>query len=283
MFVHGNASEDDAKDYMSIITKGLDATPLLESEKNAVRIVKFEDRSSVRYEFKGLNPNESNGCILTTYQVGSTTIVNSSMLYLLSTFMSEPAFDMLRTKEQLGYVVFTSTKVVENILYLQFIVQGDEKNPKVMDARVEAFIQEFRRILVEMDDDEYKLKVKGAIDKLLEKDKSLNEETNRIFNQISNGRYRFDRNVLEAEYLENVTREDCVRYYDRFIGKNGRSRAKLAVYCWGKTHVDDMGKTDEDDDDDEDVTIIKDGEEFEYKDTQCLWPPNGKVDFSQFM
>lgn len=55
--------------------------------------------------------------------------------------MSEPAFDQLRTKEQLGYIVFTGLKRLnQQYLALHMIVQSSHKDADYLDGRVESFL-----------------------------------------------------------------------------------------------------------------------------------------------
>ena len=57
--------------------------------------------------------------------------------------MSEPAFDQLRTKEQLGYIVFTGLKRLnQQYLALHMIVQSSHKDADYLDGRVESFLQQ---------------------------------------------------------------------------------------------------------------------------------------------
>jgi secreted Zn-dependent insulinase-like peptidase len=72
------------------------------------------------------------------------------MIHFVTHMMSEPAFDILRTQEQLGYVVHTSAKVSEATIAIQFIIQGDGNSPQHVDARIEAFIATFRTMLANM-------------------------------------------------------------------------------------------------------------------------------------
>lgn len=60
------------------------------------------------YEFNTVNEVHPNNSIMTFYQVGSLDtkdIHNIALNELLCQILEEPCFDVLRTREQLGYIV----------------------------------------------------------------------------------------------------------------------------------------------------------------------------------
>ena len=62
------------------------------------------------------------------------------MLLELSTQMlKEPCFNVLRTQEQLGYIVFSGVRRAHGVQGMRFIVQS-EKSPTYVDSRIEAFL-----------------------------------------------------------------------------------------------------------------------------------------------
>ena len=61
------------------------------------------------------------------------------LIELIENLLMEPAYDQLRTKEQLGYVVLTDVRKARGTLALRFIVQG-EKPPEYLDERIESFL-----------------------------------------------------------------------------------------------------------------------------------------------
>ena len=90
--------------------------------------------------------------------------------------MSEPAFDQLRTKEQLGYIVFTGLKRLnQQYLSLHIIVQSSHKDADYLDNRIEAFLQVYRDQLIALSEETFKENVNAVIEKLVEKPKNIEE------------------------------------------------------------------------------------------------------------
>ena len=56
----------------------------------------------------------------------------------------EPFYDVLRTKEQLGYGVASGMRMTNGVYAFCFTIESAAYGPRHMDARVEAFIVAFR-------------------------------------------------------------------------------------------------------------------------------------------
>jgi insulysin len=61
-------------------------------------------------------------------------------LELFAQIIQEPCFDILRTKEQLGYIVFSGIRRSNGVQGLRIIVQSD-KHPTFVDDRIEEFLK----------------------------------------------------------------------------------------------------------------------------------------------
>jgi len=57
--------------------------------------------------------------------------------------MREPAFDELRTKQQLGYVVFVTRWDPNGSIGLRFLLQS-EREPVYLESRVDAFLEAYK-------------------------------------------------------------------------------------------------------------------------------------------
>jgi insulysin len=107
-------------------------------------------------------------------------------LALLAQIISEPCFDQLRTKEQLGYIVSSSQWQLVGSMGFRIVVQS-EKDPVYLESRVDVFLEHMKGVLANMDDEEFQKQKQSLIDKKLEKLKNLGEEAGRFWNQIDLG------------------------------------------------------------------------------------------------
>ena len=71
----------------------------------------------------------------------------SCMVDILSQIIDEPYYDILRTKQQLGYYVDASSRMTASVLGFCFIVKGDAVRAEEAECRVMEFLSEFHHTL----------------------------------------------------------------------------------------------------------------------------------------
>jgi len=106
--------------------------------------------------------------------------------------MSEPFFNILRTKEQLGYSVTSTRWSRAASLGLRFRVQS-EKHPDFLEARVDVFLEYYKGVLEEMTEDKFVEYREGVSKKKREKLKNMQEEQKRFWAHIDSGYFDFER------------------------------------------------------------------------------------------
>jgi insulysin len=89
------------------------------------------------------NEGLSNYAILNWYSFGQFDIQTWAALNALGRLTDSYAFSVLRSQEQLGYIVFT--KIMDDIgtMGMMLIVQGSYKNPAEMNSIIERFWANF--------------------------------------------------------------------------------------------------------------------------------------------
>lgn len=183
--------------------------------------------------------------------------------------ISEPAFDQLRTKEQLGYIVFTGLKRLnQQYLSLHIIVQSSHKDADYLDNRIEAFLHAYREQLIGLSEETFKENVTAVIEKLVEKPKNIEEviaffswtmcttsallklfnfvkECDQLWTEVSNGMYWFGRKPTLAKALRSgaVTQSSLLLFFDEFVGACSPLRRKFSsqFYGKGKRYVNPVG------------------------------------------
>ncbi|PAV61778.1 hypothetical protein WR25_21372 [Diploscapter pachys] len=141
--------------------------------------------------------------------------------------MKETAFNTLRTNEQLGYTIWTSSRMHNGTLGLDVIVQGP-KDPDPVLSRIENFIETFQAKLKSMGEAEFNEHKEALICCLLEKPKTLNTRNDRIWNEIDCQQYDFEKNEDEATFLKTITKDQVLDYYNRKLVKGAQERRVVA-------------------------------------------------------
>lgn len=237
VLVHGNVLPNDALKWTNIILDKFQPTP--PSRLMIGRGIVIPDSvTTTIYRDKGWNEHDENSCIVNIYQVGLVDIPLNAKMSLLLQLLREPAFNMLRTEEQLGYIVFTSVKTVaDNVKSLMFLIQSDSYDPIHMNGRIEHFLSHFRNsILMEMSDADFMMNVSSLCDSMLEKSKNLSEETMKHWNVIQNRTYYFQRINDIVNVLRKLQKIDIIRFFDHYVLASSPHRRKLSIQLFGTAH-----------------------------------------------
>ena len=125
---------------------------------------------------------------------------------LLTQILREPAFNVLRTREQLGYIVACTNFPLVGLSEqgLRIVVQS-EKRPGYLEERVEAFLDEMKGKLETMSDVEFASHRSSVEKKWLEADKNLAEEVARYSTEVESGHWDFFRSIRFIWMISTAT------------------------------------------------------------------------------
>jgi insulysin len=248
MLVHGNVAAEEAMEWTNILLNTFQPSPPLRTVLlRGVQIPAAREISGTAvttskcesiYRIKGWNDHDENSCAVNVYQIGPMDIRTNAKLSLLLQLMREPAFNVLRTEEQLGYIVFSSIKTTaDNIKSIMILIQSDSFDPIHVNERVENFLVTFRcKILTSMSEEEFQVNVNAVRESMLEKNKNLGEESSKHWGVISNRSYHFTRLQEIAEEVITLTKNDVMRFFDRHVLAESPYRRKLSVQIFGTAH-----------------------------------------------
>jgi insulysin len=139
------------------------------------------------------NPNQANSAL--TYYVHFGSIVNQHLRVtssLLTQILQEPTFNVLRTKEQLGYIVSCSGWLLagQTEKGLRIVVQS-EKRPGYLEDRVEAFLMGMQATIEDMTPEIFAEHKESLKKRWTEVEKNLTEEASRFAIHVTNGQWDF--------------------------------------------------------------------------------------------
>jgi insulysin len=105
---------------------------------------------------------------------------------------SGPAFDQLRTQEQLGYIVLSGTIETATNMSYRILIQGI-RALMYLGGQIDAFLTKFTDILGEIPESEFELHKSSLVRERLEKlkPKNLKEAASRVWSSISAGHFDF--------------------------------------------------------------------------------------------
>jgi len=152
---------------------------------------------------------------------------------LLEDLMAEPLFDVLRTKQQLGYVASCGLKYTNGVLGFSIWLLSSKVGPAEICRRVEAFLVEFRKQLADMPLEDIEKHVSALAAHKLEPDRTLHSVQEGVWSELQERKDVFDRYLREAVALSSVGRDDVLNIMDDFILRGAPTRRLLVIASIG--------------------------------------------------
>merc|ERR1719464_2426953 len=137
------------------------------------------------------------------------------MLQLIGKVLSPKFFDILRTQQQLGYVVHLGVSPSTNFIYLIALAQT-EFPPDYARSRINSFLDEhFVFIEESLTEDEFQMCRQGILSELKMKPKNLSDEAGRYMRYFSDRTYDFGRRQRAIDFLETTATLNKLRAFAR--------------------------------------------------------------------
>ena len=227
---HGNVYKEDALRITDMVETTLKPRALPATQWQMARNLILAPGSDYTFQRKLGDPANVNHCIEYYIFVGDVVDrVLRAKLLLLGQMTEEAGFDQLRTKEQLGYIVFTGVKMQATTMGYRIIIQS-ERPTEYLEERINAFLAHFGKSLQAMSTEDFESHKSSLIAKRLEKIKNLDQESSRFWSHISNEYLDFLSREHDVSHLKPLTRSDLIEFFNHYIHPTSPSRAKLSVH-----------------------------------------------------
>lgn len=129
---------------------------------------------------------------------------SQARLAVLGKMLESPFYNQLRTEEQLGYIVTAGYSPVLDAPGLAMLVQSPDTPTKRIAARMDAFLNDFDARLQALDDSELAPYRDAVSSRLRERDNSLGELTNRLWQTLAYAEPDFSRREKLADRVEDM-------------------------------------------------------------------------------
>jgi insulysin len=203
----GNVNEEEALDVANVLDRHFlnEAQTLSDIEIPSFRSMKLPTRDeAVRlfgpeianrpvpliYQELAYTETEENNAVEYILQAGCELDLGYeglAILDLITHIAYNSAFAMLRTKEQLGYIVSAhARKTAGGAWGMSVVVQSSVALPEKLEERCEAWLRTFRQELEEMSPESIAQEASAVVAQLLEKDTKMSQEVGRVWGEILN-------------------------------------------------------------------------------------------------
>lgn len=224
-FLMGNLTEATALTIAeTCMTRFIEAkNPVFLGENEFVigRIAKIP-RGIEMYEEKLTDENNTNSAVVVQVQLGPETPEDECLIYLVENYIEEPFFDILRTKEQLGYIVSSYSQKLRGILNFMFLIQSSTHPPSHLFTRINAFLMTTYEDFKNLTDKQFSKLKKSTKESTMKKDLSLQEEFHRYKYEIDSAALNFLRKKKLKETLVGISKEQLVEFFRKSFVENTR-------------------------------------------------------------
>ena len=231
-FAHGNITagesrrlgEDIAGRVFAIADRG---TPL---PRSGVRLAQGQT------ENYRLDIDHDDSSIMVYYQADSDDMPTRARSAMLAQLLNGPFFNLLRTQQQLGYVVYAGETDMFRLPGITFTIQSPVKGPGELASRIDDFIRGFAETLAKMPESEFDQNRDGLLSQLLKSDERLSERTHRYQYDLGLHYYGFDSRQQLAEQVRRLTPADISRFYRSLLVQPDNIR-RLTLFNVGHQHA----------------------------------------------
>lgn len=239
MLIQGNFTKESTLEICGTAIKNLD----LQGYSKVPKIQNLTYKipcGSTYLKAKSFLPNDRNSIVKNYYQINVNTMESHCLLELLVKTIREPLFNILRTKEQLGYSVSCTSKNDNDILGFSIIVESQEKrnSARLIDAKIEDFLWHFLSILDAMSETDFEIVKRSIINQKRSLDVDLESEVARNWTEIREKTFKFDRCEIEAQQMELLDKESLIIFFKEFLLSS--TRRKLSVQVLANAGDDDL-------------------------------------------
>ena len=189
---------------------------------------------SLVYQHPILNAADNNAAVLVHFPIAPfTNRTASTLLDLTTALLAADAFNVLRTQQQLGYIVaaFASLQGEGSTAYraLNLVVQGVEVGAAGMDERVETFMWDWVERVKAWQPTEWKERVAGRIETVQRRKEQVEQAGDEVWLELVTGRRWWQRVEDEVVALQELDQADYVAWYETNVLGPGRRRLSLEV------------------------------------------------------
>ena len=215
IIVYGNETPRSAMEYSRLIESTLQLGEI--SNKHLqIKTTKPKANSIIKLT----NTKETNLAFCYYWPMGNRLLEFKKYCFclLLSHLLSQPFFDSLRTKQQLGYIVFCKFLREYNEFGMGMCAQAVSENfsPNKIRSMFEQFVTKTApTVLKQFEQKEYDNLKYSLIHQLMQKPKNMYENFISIFTEIKNYQQQpdFNRRTEICKIVENITQQEILDFY----------------------------------------------------------------------
>lgn len=257
---HGDISKDSAQRIAALLAPALSVKALALEQAPLPSVTALPNQLDfTEMRSPPLVADESNSLVMLVYQLEpkdcpadkklcATALRQAAAMLLLQEVIGQKAFNQLRTKESLGYVVWAwvQPSPVEKaggstVWSLRLLVQSGVKSASYVRERMtkfmDGFMDECSGKAEGLADADIELGKQGLTAMLMKRPDTLGDEASRIWAEVLNRRGDWSRPWELAEVVPTLSRKDVTEVLQQVM-RQGEAGRKAAIEVWSSNDGD---------------------------------------------
>ncbi|XP_022686132.1 insulin-degrading enzyme-like [Varroa jacobsoni] len=217
-FIHGNSVSAEAKSVAGTIVSTFKRGVLSFLDTPSLRQAKL--RRGVAYRQYKVNAQLSSNHLYMFFEVDRAGNAEDRLVALCALFaklIKEPLFNVIRTKEQLAYMVQAVDKAQQGSFGVAFYLVTSYKLSHVED-RLAKFVREyFKDFLTKLTYEAFAEQKRTATKQKLKKPQKMEDVTALFWQEMVDQSYILQRTSKEGAAMRSLTKEDIIQFYEKFL------------------------------------------------------------------
>lgn len=228
---HGNLDAATATRLARELQRKLGVQPVPAADLVEPRFNRFAAGESVNDSGK---VEGNNSCFWREYVFPADTAELRAAGLILNNFVSEPFYTEMRTKQQLGYVVWGGANVADRQSFAFFVIQSGDYPPDELRTRAETYLATVPAQWTALTAEQFATFVGGARANLKEKEKTIAERAATLFDLAYRFRGDWERKQATLAALDGLTKERVGEILNALLADS--SKRERTVLLTGKKH-----------------------------------------------
>ncbi len=192
-------------------------------------VIKLPKSASLIAPFEVPHPDSA----LTVYYQGENKEIETAARYALyNQLLSAPFYEMLRTQQQRGYIVFSTPMNLMDVPALSLVIQSPNTSAIELAEHTNTFLKGFNEQLKQMTEQEFNTHIQALRSTILEKETRLSQRSNRFWHEIDRSNAAFNRRERLASAVEAYSLDELRQAFANEL--LGHGKRKLTILANGE-------------------------------------------------
>ena len=223
---YGNWTDDKVKDSIQVLLDEMKSQPLPKAERFEQGVEVLDPLENVVFSRKVMDNNNS---IAYGLQIGEKSIDRSATAQVLASIIESDFYTQMRTKQQLGYIVWSLHQTIEDRMFLRFIIQSANHSPFELKRRVDGWLQDAGDLLGNLTDEEFERHRASRIVSLEKKGESIAEVMGDLYYLATEEEGDFDYKKKLIAAVKKLKKEEVVTSGRKWLADKSTSRLVILI------------------------------------------------------